>query len=70
MMTITEHISLIKTELDSTLPSKQRRRHLEDELELLLSYNHNHPDDDYDPNSLELYCDKNPDALECKIFNL
>lgn len=69
-MTITEHISLIKAELDSTMPSKQRRRHLEDELELLLAYNVNHPDDDYDPNSLELYCDKNPEALECKIFNL
>lgn len=70
MMTISEHINLIKSELDSNIPSKQRRRHLEDELELLLSYSSNHPDTDHDPNSLELYCDKNPDALECKIFNL
>lgn len=67
-MTIIEHITQIKTELDSPLLSKQRRRHLEDELGLLLDYRHNHPDDDYNPNSLELYCDKNPDALECKVF--
>jgi hypothetical protein len=69
-MTLAEHITQIKAELDSPLPSKQRRRHLEDELFLLLEYEKNHPNDDYDPNSLELYCDKNPEALECKIFNL
>ena len=69
-MTIFEHIEQVRDELDSTLITKQRRRHLEDELFLLTSYVNNHPDEDYDPTPLELYCDLHPDASECKIFNL
>lgn len=69
-MTIFEHIEQIKDELDSTLINKQRRRHLKDELMMLNSYVNNHPDEDYDPTPLELYCDLHPGASECKIFNL
>ena len=69
-MTIFEHIEQVKDELDSTLINRQRRRHLEDELMMLNSYINNHPDEDYDPTPLELYCDLHPDASECKIFNL
>ena len=66
--TISQHISDDKNELDNGSISPQRKRHLESELSALEDYRANHPDDDHDPNSLELYCDRNPDALECKIF--
>lgn len=67
--TITQHIDDDKNELDSTNISAQRRRHLEDELGSLEKYHHNHPEDEHDPSSLELYCDEHPDATECKIFD-
>lgn len=68
--TIFEHISSILKELDLNNPSSQRRRHLNDELKDLYDYQKNHPNDDHDPNALELYCDKNPNASECKIYDL
>ena len=48
--------------------SPQARRHAEEELEALKTYKENHPNDDHDPTPLELYCDANPSALECKIY--
>jgi len=48
--------------------SPQSRRHTEEELESLKSYKENHPNDDHDPTPLELYCDANPSAPECKIY--
>jgi len=50
------------------LISPQARRHAEEELEALKTYKENHPNDDHDPTPLELYCDANPSALECKIY--
>jgi hypothetical protein len=44
------------------------RRHIEGELEELKSYQERHPEDTHDPTPLELYCDTNPNAPECKIF--
>jgi len=64
-----QHINDDRDELDNPNTSGQRRRHLEDELDALQQYQTNHPDDDHDPTSLELYCDSNPDALECKIYD-
>jgi hypothetical protein len=63
-----QHINKDKNELDNPNTSGQRRRHLEDELYALEKYQSNHPDDDYDPTPLELYCDANPNALECRIY--
>jgi hypothetical protein len=63
-----QHINDDRDEIDNPTTSGQRRRHLEDELDSLEKYQANHPDDDHDPTSLELYCDEHPDALECKIF--
>ncbi len=54
--------------LDDPMISSQSRRHVEEELESLRKYQANHPDDDHDPTSLELFCDSNPDALECRIY--
>lgn len=69
-MNINEHIQNNENELSDSLLSAQRKRHLFSELEQLKQYKENHPGDDRDPNALELYCDSNPDAPECKIFNL
>jgi CP12 domain len=64
---IKEHCDSIVLELNSNC-SRQRRRHLESELEMLTKYMANHPDAEETPSSLELYCDLNPSALECRIY--
>jgi hypothetical protein len=66
--TLQQHINDDRNELDNSITNSHRRRHLEDELENLEKYQINHPDTDYDPNPLELYCDLHPDALECRIY--
>ena len=66
--TLQQHINDDRDELDSPTTSSQRRRHLGDELENLEKYQINHPDIDHDPTPLELYCDLNPNALECRIY--
>ena len=63
-----QHINNDRDELDNPNTSGQRRRHLEDELDALETYQANHPDVDRDPTSLELYCDTHPDALECRVY--
>ena len=66
--TLQQHINDDRDELNNSNTSGQRRRHLEDELNALEQYQVNHPDEDHDPNGLELFCDANPDALECRIY--
>lgn len=63
-----QHINDDIDELNNSNVSSQRRRHLSDELNALEQYQANHPDEDHDPTSLELYCDSHPDALECRIY--
>ena len=63
-----QHINDDRDELDNPNTSSQRRRHLEGELDSLEKYKLNHPDEDHDPTPLELYCDENPDALECRVY--
>ena len=63
-----QHINSNRDELDNPSTSSQRRRHLEDELDALEKYQINHPDDDRDPSSLELFCDANPYEPECRIY--
>jgi hypothetical protein len=67
--TLQNHIDNNRDELDQTNLSAQRRRHLEDELDSLKKYQEHHPNDDHDPTPLELYCDLNPEALECRIYD-
>lgn len=55
--TLQQHINDDKNELDDPNTSGQCL-HLDDEL----------IDTDHDPSPFELYCDKNPDALECRIY--
>jgi hypothetical protein len=64
-----QHINDDYDELDNANTSAQRKRHLENEVSSLEQYQANHPDEDYDPTPLELYCDSHPDASECKIYD-
>lgn len=67
--TLQQHINDDRDEIYNPNTSGQRRRHLEDELDALEQYQSNHPDDNHDPNPLELYCDAHPNALECRVYD-
>jgi len=69
MENIQKHIEHDKKILDDPMSSSQSRRHVEEELESLERYQQRHPEDDHDPSPLELFCDENPGALECKIHD-
>ena len=68
MENIQQHIDQDKKILDDPQTSPQQRRHIEGELEQLETYQERHPEDTHDPTSLELYCDSNPEAPECLIY--
>lgn len=68
MENIEQHIEADREELSNPQLSPQRRRHIEDELEQLEAYRENHPNETHDPTPLELFCDANPDAAECRIY--
>lgn len=70
MTSIEDHIKKDKQILDDPLASSQSRRHAEEELEQLERYQERHPEDHHDPSALELYCDDNPGASECKVFDV
>lgn len=70
MENIQQHIKLDKKILDDPMSSSQSRRHAEEELEALERWVERHPDDEHDPSALELYCDDNPEALECKMYDV
>jgi hypothetical protein len=69
MESIEKHIETDKKILDDPQTSPQQRRHIEGELEQLTSYKENHPEDHHDPTPLELYCDANPEAPECLVYD-
>jgi hypothetical protein len=69
MDNIDQHIQKDISILNDPQTSPQARRHTEEELEALEAYKAKHPDDDHDPTPLELYCDANPDALECRVYD-
>jgi hypothetical protein len=68
MDTIDQHIQKDIEILNDPTISPQARRHTEQELISLESYKVNHPEDSHNPTALELYCDANPDALECRVY--
>jgi hypothetical protein len=65
-----QHINDDRDELNNPDTNSQRRRHLEDELYSLEKYQANNPDIDADPSPFELYCDLNPNARECKVYEV
>lgn len=68
MKDIETHIAKDKEILDDPNISAQRRRHIEGELHELELYKEHHPEDHHDPTPLELYCDANPEAPECLVY--
>jgi len=44
-------------------------RHLEEELKSLEEFKAHHPEDNHDPTPLEVFCDLNPEAPECKVYD-
>jgi hypothetical protein len=73
MESIEKHIEKDREILENPTISPQQRRHIESELEELEAYAENHKadieaGDHHDPTYLELYCDVNPDADECRIY--
>lgn len=68
-MSLKEFIKSIIEELGDCSINKQRKRYLESYLEELLVYEKNHPHETVIPSSFELYCDINPNALECRIYD-
>lgn len=68
-MKLEQFIKNINDELNDCSLNKQRKRYLEGYLEELLLYQKNHPHETVIPSSFELYCDINPNALECRIYD-
>ena len=74
MDSIEQHIQKDKEILEDPTTSPQQRRHIEGELHDLEAYAEHHKKeieagDHHDPTPLELYCDANPSALECKVYD-
>ena len=74
MENIEAHIARDKEILDNPMTSPNQRRHIEGELHELEVYAENHKEeiqagDHHDPTPLELFCEVEPSALECKVFD-
>ena len=74
MESIEKHIEKDKEILQDPTTSPQQRRHIEGELHELEVYAENHKEeiaagDHDDPTALELYCEMEPDADECRMYD-
>jgi hypothetical protein len=71
MKTIDEHIQKDKLEIEAAKAegNEAKVRHLEEELKGLEEFKSHHPEDDHDPTPLEVFCDLNPEAAECKVYD-
>ena len=71
MKSIDEHIQKDQSEIEAARASgdEAKVRHLTSELHSLEEYKEHNPEDKHDPTSLELYCDANPDADECRVYD-
>jgi hypothetical protein len=73
MESVEKHIEVDKKILDDPTTSPQQRRHIEGELIELNVYVENHKKDieagdHHDPTPLELFCEMEPDADECRVY--
>ena len=69
-----KHIEADKKILQDPTTSPQQRRHIEGELHELEVYAENHKEeiaagDHHDPSPLELFCEMEPGAPECKTHD-
>tara|TARA_R100000455_G_C6227652_1_gene90165 strand:- start:473 stop:700 length:228 start_codon:yes stop_codon:yes gene_type:complete len=74
MENIEAHIKKDKEILQDPTTNPQMRRHIEGELHELEVYVENHKKeiedgDHHDPTALELYCEMEPDADECRMYD-
>ena len=69
-MELQKLIDDICEELEGSFSNEQRRRYLGSYLEELLEYQKNNPEKTEIPNSLQLFCNLNPEALECRKYDL
>ncbi len=71
MKTIDEHIQKDQSEIQTAKAhgDNAKVRHLTEELNSLQEYKDHHPEDKHDPNTLELFCDANPDEPECLVYD-
>ena len=62
MKTIDDHIHELYVKLNNATvhENKALMQHLNNELTLLWEYKRHHPEDQHDPNGLELFFDANP----------
>jgi hypothetical protein len=69
-MELQQLISEVCEEINTNDINKQRKRYLEFYLQELLEYQRRNPNITEVPTPLELFCDLNPEAPECKIYDL
>lgn len=71
MQNIDSHIAQVRADLDQARQSGDtaKANHLETELKGLETYKTNHPDEQKDPTPLDVYCDLNPQAPECLVYD-
>ena len=74
MESIEKHIEKDKKIIDDPTANPAARRHAKEELHELEEYVEHHKEeieagDHHDPSALELYCDQEPGAPECKIHD-
>jgi hypothetical protein len=71
MNSIDEHIQKDKAEIEAARAAgdQGKLRHLEEELKGLEAYKAQHPEDSHDPSPLEVFCDMNPEAPECRVYD-
>ncbi|MCP9850868.1 Calvin cycle protein CP12 [Cyanobium sp. Morenito 9A2] len=71
MNTIDEHILKDLSELEAAQVAGDAAKlgHLKDELKDLVEYKAHHPEETHDPSALEVYCDLNPEAPECRVYD-
>jgi hypothetical protein len=69
-MDLQETIKIIRNELDVNSINKQRKRYLESYLSELISFSERHPEVTELPSPLTIFCDLNPNAEECKIYDV
>jgi hypothetical protein len=70
MDSIDKHIQYNIDVLNNPITSSQQRRHIEQELVELQAYKERHPEDSHNPTALELFCDSNPSAWECRRYDV
>ena len=62
-------VESIETHIAKDREELAKARHYATELEGLETYQSHHPGEHKDPTSLEVHCDLNPDAPECRVYD-